>query len=128
VAGADGRARHFKGLINAVARKIATEGASALAALDEERLNTPPWAWDAWVAAYGEATTRAIARAHLNEPPLDITTKSDLALWATQLEAQVLTTKTLRRASGGRIEDLPGYKDGAWWIQDAGSTFPAQML
>lgn len=128
LAGRDGRARHFKGLINAVARKIAAEGAAVLASLDAERLNTPPWAWDAWTAAYGEATARAIAHAHLSEPPLDISVKTDNAEWATRLEAQVLPTGTLRRASGGRIEDLPGYADGAWWIQDAGSALPTKLL
>ena len=61
----DHRARHFKGLINAVARKIAAEGKALLAATDAERLNTPAWAWDAWAATYGEETARAIgARAH----------------------------------------------------------------
>ena len=128
LAGADGRARHFKGLINAVARKMATEGAAALATLDAERLNTPPWAWDAWAASYGDETARAIAHAHLIEPPLDVTVKSDAAEWATRLEAELLPTGTLRRASGGRIEDLPGYAEGAWWIQDAGSTLPVRIL
>jgi 16S rRNA (cytosine967-C5)-methyltransferase len=128
LAGADGRARHFKGLINAVARKIATEGPAALAPLDAERLNTPPWAWDAWTTIYGEETARAIAHAHLIEPPLDVTAKADAAEWATRLEAELLPTGTLRRASGGRIEDLPGYSEGAWWIQDAGSTLPVHIL
>jgi 16S rRNA (cytosine967-C5)-methyltransferase len=128
LAGADGRARHFKGLINAVARRIAAEGANAVASQDAARLDTPPWAWDAWTSAYGEITARAIAAAHLIEPPLDMSPKSDARAWAERLDAELLPTGTLRRASGGRIEDLPGYADGAWWIQDAGSTLPARLL
>jgi 16S rRNA (cytosine967-C5)-methyltransferase len=128
LAGGDPRARHFKGLINAVARRIANEGASALASIDPERSNMPPWAWDALVSAFGEGTTRAIARAHLSEPPLDLTPTSDAAECAKRLEAEMLPTGTLRRPSGGRIEDLPGYADGAWWIQDAGSALPAKLL
>ena len=73
LAAADGRARHFKGLINAVARRVAAEGQALVPAQDAERLNTPAWAWEAWASAYGEPTARAIAAAHLSEPPLDIT-------------------------------------------------------
>jgi 16S rRNA (cytosine967-C5)-methyltransferase len=124
----DHRARHFKGLINAVARRIAAEGKAMLPALDAERLNTPPWAWDNWVAAYGEYTARAIAKAHSTEPPLDISVKSDAEAWAAKLDAKLLPTGTLRRPAGGRIEDLPGYAEGAWWIQDAAAAIPAQLL
>jgi 16S rRNA (cytosine967-C5)-methyltransferase len=124
----DHRARHFKGLINAVARRIAGEGKAMLPTLDAERLNTPPWAWDNWVAAYGEETARAIAKAHGIEPPLDISVKSDAAAWAKKLDATLLPTGTLRRTTGGRIEDLPGYAEGAWWIQDAAAAIPAQLL
>ena len=124
----DHRARHFKGLINAVARRIAGEGKAMLPALDAEKLNTPPWAWDNWVAAHGEETTRAIAKAHSVEPPLDISVKNDAKDWAAKLEATLLPTGSLRRAAGGRIEDLPGYTEGAWWIQDAAAAIPAQLL
>ena len=124
----DHRARHFKGLINAVARRIAAEGKALTATQDAEHLNTPPWAWEAWSTAYGEPTARAIAKAHGAEPPLDITVKGDAAAWAEKLEAKVLPTGTLRRAGGGRIEDLPGYAEGAWWIQDAAATIPTTLL
>ena len=124
----DHRARHFKGLINAVARRIAGEGKAMLPALDAERLNTPPWAWDNWTATLGEEAARAIAKAHSIEPPLDISVKSDARAWAAKLDAKLLPTGTLRRATGGRIEDLPGYAEGAWWIQDAAAAIPAQLL
>lgn len=124
----DHRGKHFKGLINAVARRIAGEGKTMLPTLDAERLNTPPWAWDNWTAAYGEDTARAIAKAHAQEPPLDISVKGDAETWAKKLDATLLPTGTLRRAGGGRIEDLPGYAEGAWWIQDAAAAIPATLL
>jgi len=124
----DHRAKHFKGLINAVARKIAAEGKTLLASTDADRLNTPPWAWDAWTATYGEETVSAIGKAHAVEPPLDITVKDDPAAWAERLEAKLLPTGSLRRVAGGRIEDLAGYNEGAWWIQDAAAAIPATLL
>jgi 16S rRNA (cytosine967-C5)-methyltransferase len=118
----------YKALVNAVLRRVAREGESLLADADRPRLNSPAWLWDSWIAAYGEPTTRAIAAAHLVEAPLDITPKADAASWAERLQAQVLPSGTLRRAAGGRIEDLPGYAEGAWWVQDAAAALPARLL
>ncbi|QQS14851.1 MAG: MFS transporter [Rhodospirillales bacterium] len=124
--------RHLKGLVNAVLRRVARDrdGASPDGAdgADPARLNTPSWLWESWVAAYGEATTRAIAAAHLHEAPLDLSVKGGAETWATLLEAELLPTGTLRRAAGGRIEDLPGFADGAWWVQDAAAALPVRLL
>ncbi len=124
----DSRARHFKGLVNAVARRIGAEGKSVASTLDHEQLSMPTWAWDLLLEQHGEATARAIARAHLAEPPLDISVARDAGHWAMALAAERLPTGTLRRATGGRIEDLPGFTEGAWWIQDAAAAMPARLL
>lgn len=124
----DPRARHFKGLINAVARRLSAEGKEIAAALDVEQVSMPPWAWQMLNDQHGEATTRAIARAHLAEPPLDISVASDEQGWAQRLGADRMPTGTLRRPTGGRIEEIPGFKDGAWWIQDAAAAMPARLL
>ncbi len=124
----DPRARHFKGLINAVARRLCAEGKNIAAALDAEQVSMPPWAWQMLNDQHGEATARAIARAHLAEPPLDISVASDEQGWAERLGADRMPTGTLRRPTGGRIEDLPGFTDGAWWIQDAAAAMPARLL
>lgn len=118
----------YKGLVNAVLRRLAQEGDGLWAGADRLRLNSPAWLWDSWVAAYGEPTARAIAAAHLVEAPLDITPKAEPALWAERLQAELLPSGTLRRVAGGRIEELPGYADGAWWVQDAAAALPARLL
>ncbi len=118
----------YKGLVNAVLRRISEEGVTDAEKQDAGRLNTPEWLWESWVAAYGEETARAIAEAHLAEPPLDLSTKGAPEGWAEALEAEILPTGTLRRASGGRIEDLPGFKSGAIWVQDAAAAIPVLLL
>ena len=123
-----GRRSRFRGLINAVLRSIAREGLSLIAGEDAARLNTPEWLWRSWSGCYGEASARAIAEAHLGEAPLDITVKGEPDIWARRLEATVLPTASLRRAPGGRVEALPGYREGAWWIQDAAAAIPARLL
>lgn len=115
-------------LVNAVLRKLAADGRAALDSQDEARLNTPKWLWDAWTAAFGEARARAIAAAHLHEPPLDLRPLRDAARWADELGAELLPNGTLRRRAGGLIETLPGFEDGAWWVQDAAAALPAMLL
>jgi 16S rRNA (cytosine967-C5)-methyltransferase len=123
----------FKGLVNAVLRRLAREGGELVAAQDAPRLNTPAWLWRSWSAAYGEETARAIATAHLAEPPLDITVKADAEGWAKRLGAAVLPLGSLRRppapeGGGGPVAELPGYDEGAWWVQDAAAAIPARLL
>lgn len=117
-------------LLNAVLRKVAAEGRERLAGQDEAALNTPRWLLEGWAAAYGEATARAIALAHLAEPPLDLSVRRDPERWAAQLGAEILPGGTLRRAAGagGLVEALPGFEEGAWWVQDAAAALPARLM
>ncbi len=117
-----------KGLVNAVLRRLSQEGAGLAAEQDAVRLNTPLWLWRAWSEAYGEATTRAIAQAHLKEAPLDLTVPRDVEHWRQALDAVLLPTGTLRRSAGGAITSLPGYSEGAWWVQDAAAALPARLF
>lgn len=115
-------------LLNAVLRKLAADGRRLLDGQDAAKLNTPKWLWDSWEAAYGEARARAIAEAHLGEPPLDLSVMRDAERWASELGAEILPTGTLRRRSGGLVEALPGFDQGVWWVQDAAAALPAMML
>ncbi len=118
----------MKGLVNAILRRLAREGADILKQQDAAKLDTPEWLWQSWSGSYGETTAREIAMAHWREAPLDLSVKSDAPTWAVKLEAKILPTGTLRRAPGGLIEELPGYVDGAWWVQDAAAALPVRLL
>ena len=120
--------RRFDKLTNAVLRRAVREGGAMIAAQDAARLNTPDWLWRRWEANYGEATAKRIGEAHLNEPALDLSVKSEPALWAEQLEAIELSTGSIRLRPKGRIEDLAGYGAGAWWVQDAAAALPVKLL
>jgi 16S rRNA (cytosine967-C5)-methyltransferase len=122
------RHRSVTGFANAVLRRIARAGKACLEGQNAARLNTPNWLWDSWTAAYGEARVEAIATMHLDEPPLDLTIGHDLAAWAQRLDATVIFDHTVRRAVGGQVEQLPGYADGAWWVQDAAAALPARLF
>jgi len=118
----------YRKLVNAVLRRLGREGATWRDEQDAARLNTPDWLWQSWSAAYGEAAARAIAETHLEEPPLDLTTKADAAALVDRLEATVLATGSLRRTAGGRVDELPGFDTGDWWVQDAAAALPARLL
>lgn len=118
----------YKGLVNAVLRRMSREGPGMAAAQDAVKLNTPEWMWRSWSRAYGNAACRRIAEASMAEAPLDLTARADPAGWAAALEADLLPTGTLRRPQGGPVADLPGYGEGAWWVQDAAAALPARLL
>jgi 16S rRNA (cytosine967-C5)-methyltransferase len=128
IAGADPRLETYKSLTNAVLHRLARDGAAILAAQDAPRLNTPTWLWDSWCAGYGADTARAIATAHLMPAPLDIAVKNDADGWAERLSAEVLPSGALRLPAGAPVMDLPGFTDGAWWVQDAAAQMPARLL
>jgi 16S rRNA (cytosine967-C5)-methyltransferase len=117
-----------KGLVNAVLRRLSVEGPERIAEHDAPSLNTPTWLWQSWARHYGENVTRAIATAHLREAPLDLTLRANASAWCESLAATALPTGTLRRAGGGAVSTLPGYAEGAWWVQDAAAALPARLF
>ena len=118
----------YAGLVNAVLRKVATEGPAIIAGQDFAKLNTPDWLWKRWVKAYGAETARAIAMAHLSEAALDLSVKADAEAWAERLGGVVLPTGSVRLKAKGRIEALEGFADGQWWVQDAAAALPVRLL
>jgi 16S rRNA (cytosine967-C5)-methyltransferase len=117
-----------KGLVNAVLRRLSVEGPDRVERQDAARLNTPEWLWRSWCRAYGEGLAHAIATAHLKEAPLDLTLRAEDEIWCEKLGATKLPTGSLRRAAGGSITALPGYAEGAWWIQDAAASLPVRLF
>jgi 16S rRNA (cytosine967-C5)-methyltransferase len=125
---ADRRAAPYAGLVNAVLRRITRDGAALLTAQDSIALDTPRWLMDRWVRQFGSSTARAIAGMHVCEPPLDLTVRSDPDIWARKLSGVVIVSGTVRTLAHGRISGLPGYQEGAWWVQDAAASLPARLF
>ncbi len=125
-------ANHLAGLANAVLRKLAgsLEAPEALAAATDPVAAFPRWMLDRWRASYGAALADRMARVTLVTPALDLTLKpgENAEHWAGELGATRLTTGSLRLANAGRIDELPGFADGRWWVQDAAASLPARLL
>ncbi len=122
------RRENYAKLINATLRRAAREAAAERPAEPAVEINTPSWLWSRWVSVYGIEAAQKIVRAHLDDPPLDLSVKADPQRWAQNLNAQLLPTGVLRRPSGGKIADLLGYAEGAWWVQDFAASLPVRLL
>ncbi len=119
---------HLSGLVNAVARKVAEEGA-------EVWLEQPPQPLPSWLAKpvsknFGKDVVPAIELAHQKGAPIDLTLKEpDKAEdWADRLNAKVLPTGSLRLKGRPQITALEGFETGDWWVQDAAAALPARLL
>lgn len=125
LAQADKDARPFKGLMNAVLRRLS----EAAPTEDAPEALVPPWMWARWRSAYGDQAA-AIAALIAAEPPTDITLKDSAMAGALTgpLEAQALPGGGLRVGLKGEISGWPGFADGSWWVQDAAAAIPARLL
>ena len=119
---------HYKKLINAILRKLAKEGLRVAEKQNAEKLNTPEWLWNICKKVYGSTTCYKIAKAHQMQPPLDITVKKDPEVWATKLSGINIFGNTVRLNQSRHIEDLPGYSEGDWWVQDLAATIPVMLF
>lgn len=122
------RMEKFGGLVNAVLKRVSREGKAITDAQDAAKLNTPDWLWESWIKAYGADTARRIARAHLKEPPLDITVKSNPAQWAETLAGTLLDAGSVRLREARNLTQLAGFAEGQWWVQDVAASLPAKLL
>jgi 16S rRNA (cytosine967-C5)-methyltransferase len=125
----DPRTARFSGLVNGVLRGMArgkdAELAEALAKTDE----APKWFADRLEHAYGAETAKKILQAHRHEAPVDFSVKSDPEGWAEKLGGIVTPTGTVRvEKLAASVPDLPGFAEGAWWVQDAAANLPARLL
>lgn len=128
--GHDAVTERFAKLANAVLRRVSEAGPAALEGLDREKLDVHDWLFTRWTKTYGEATARKFIAAMLTEAPIDFSLKpgEDPATWAKTLGGVVLPTGTIRTPSEGRVEVLPGYGAGAWWVQDAAAALVPRLL
>ncbi|MFA7585980.1 MAG: RsmB/NOP family class I SAM-dependent RNA methyltransferase [Novosphingobium sp.] len=82
------------------------------------------------VERWGEARAAAVSAALAMPPPLDLTLRdpAETALWSERLGGISLMPGHLRCPRGDAVESLPGFVEGAWWVQDLAASLPARLL
>lgn len=120
----------FRGVVNAILRKVDRQGAGRLTRPDMARRDTPLWLWKRWAAHLGRGNANALAAAHRDDTPtpLDLTVPADAAQWAERLGGELLPTGSVRLRGHAPVPELPGYDDGAWWVQDTAATLPVRLF
>ena len=87
----------------------------------------PAWLGDKLIDSLGTDGARALAEAQRAEPALHLTAKGAPADIAALVGGTLLASGSVE-APGGAVEDLPGYADGQWWVQDQAAALPAKLL
>ncbi|SEM62853.1 16S rRNA (cytosine967-C5)-methyltransferase [Gemmobacter aquatilis] len=112
----------LSGLVNAVLRKVAALEAP-FAKLPPQRL--PYWLRKPLVDAWGREAVSAMEAVQARPAPVDLTLKPG---WTGDLPGAALPTGSWRLPAGVQISALPGYDDGAWWVQDAAAALAVPLL
>ena len=127
VAATGRREQPFRGLINAVLRRVSEAGPNMDAVSD-----LPIWLLDGWRQAYGAKQTAQIEAVLRQTPPLDLQFRNAIALkdWqaANPGMGHALTPTCLRLEATGDVTRLPGFDAGMWWVQDISAALAAPLL
>ena len=118
----------YAGLVNAVSRKVASEGQELWSKQEPQKL--PSWLAKPIQKNFGKDVLPAIEAAHQAGAPIDLTMKnpSEAKFWAEKLSASLLPTGSIRLHDRPQITALGGFASGEWWVQDAAAAVPARML
>ncbi|HKY81859.1 MAG TPA: transcription antitermination factor NusB [Sphingobium sp.] len=83
-----------------------------------------------WTEQWGAAMPAAAARAFAQRPPVDLTLRdpSETEQWAERLSGQSFAPGHVRLPDHASVIDLPGFAEGAWWVQDLAASCPARLL
>ncbi|MBY6049208.1 RsmB/NOP family class I SAM-dependent RNA methyltransferase [Vannielia litorea] len=114
------------GMANAVLRRVAEEGQAAFDAAPPTRMAN--WLRGRLGAAYGNAVVAQIEAAHGSGAPLDLSAKGDPAALAEAVGGTLLPGGSVRITGPAQVSALPGFEEGAFWVQDAAAAMPAKLL
>jgi 16S rRNA (cytosine967-C5)-methyltransferase len=116
------RLMHFSKLINAILRKFLKNNTKSNLIISKK---VPGWLWNSWSNTYGKIEASKIIEASLTEPPLDI---SYVDQENNFLQLQNTLPGSFRLKNPGKINEIEGFKEGRWWVQDVGATIPVNIL
>ena len=124
----DPRASRYAGLMNAALRRAQAE-ADALRDLPPEML-LPRALQQGWANRYGAGAVEGAVEALITGAALDLTLRdeTDPELVAA-LAARSILADSVRIDSRDRpVNELPGFAEGRWWVQDVAAAIPARLF
>ncbi len=92
---------------------------------------TLPGRWATrWTQSWGVAEAQAAARRLAEIPPTDLCLRDPAvtADWCERLGGTSLMPGHLRLEGSQQVEQLAGFAEGHWWVQDIAASLPARLL
>ncbi|KQM99116.1 SAM-dependent methyltransferase [Sphingobium sp. Leaf26] len=85
---------------------------------------------DRWTGQWGEAMPQAAAHAYGVRPPVDVSLRDagETATWTAELGGASFAPGHVRLPESAVIPSLPGFAEGAWWVQDIAASCAARLL
>ncbi len=114
------------GLANAVLRKVLAQKNDLLQKIENH--NLIPQNFLPILQGYDNNEIKQIAQSIVTQPPLDLTVRQNPEEWAQKLQGTLLPNGSIRLFNNPKVQDLIGYNDGAWWVQDVAASLPVQIL
>jgi len=124
------REQPYRGLINAVLRNLARAQEAATLPAPNPLKNIPDWLRDNWLAHYGDEKTAALAASLAAPPPLDLCFVTPRAGhdWAQAHGGNFIAPSHIRLDAAQDVTALPGFAEGAFWVQNAAAGQPAAQI
>ena len=120
------RAQRATGFLNAVLRKTVADR-SAFDASPADAV-WPDWLRALTAKGLGAEAAKTLAHAQTIQPQTYLTPKDgDPDRLAAQVNGAIIGAYSVA-VEGAGIDQLPGYDDGDWWVQDIAATLPARIL
>ncbi len=118
--------KSLSGLVNAVLRNVIAHKAELRTRVHKSDLM--PEEFRAILKDYGKVQIKKINGSIAWQPWLDVSVKDNARYWAKKLSGDLLPNGSLRVKRRIKIERLPGYEEGQWWVQDAAAAMPVQVM
>ena len=83
-----------------------------------------------WDAAWGPGVVGQAAQSLATQQPLDLTIKdpAQTEFWTEKMGGESLAPGHVRVGRDQSVPDLPGFAEGAWWVQNLAASLPARLL
>ena len=114
--------RFLGGMANAVLRKVIEQKEKILAQICN--ISLLPESFLPLLSGYSEQEISQISASITEIVPLDITVKNNHEEWQKKFAADILPSGSLRLYDAVKVQDLPEYNSGEWWVQDVAASLP----
>ena len=129
---AKNKSPHHVKFVNAVLRQLSRDMENNKLKELSPIKNIPDVIINKWKDELSTDQLRKIANQHLLTPPaldISISPREDIKKWKANLKGEIFGKNNIRLINNyGKIDNLYGYNDGKWWIQDIAAQIPVKIL